>query len=184
MRKQSKQTYSVYGLHCPLSGAIRWVGMTTNPKKRYTAHLYNQGSEDADKYTWIKRLRGKNLKPKLIIFKEVTSKPDALKLEMDLIIENRETIYNKNNGTRQVAKPKKFWGTDSLLANLKTCGINLKSLYDKKTWVGYHKMYKEIKEAKKLKKRVDTYMGAINQSLVSQGQPEIDYNEFFGKYIN
>lgn len=61
-------TSFIYGLVCPLTKGIRYVGMSYRVKDRLFDHLYNaEHGEDTHKSRWIKILLKQGLKPRLII---------------------------------------------------------------------------------------------------------------------
>lgn len=63
----------IYGLHCPLSGEIRYIGKSVNPQKRLRAHISCAIRGAADHHTsrWIRRLAASDLAPSLVILHEV-----------------------------------------------------------------------------------------------------------------
>lgn len=63
----------IYGLHCPLSGEIRYIGKSVNPQKRLRAHISCAVRHAADHHTsrWIRRLAASDLAPSLVILHEV-----------------------------------------------------------------------------------------------------------------
>ena len=63
----------IYGLHCPLSGEIRYIGKSVNPQKRLRAHISCAIRGAADHHTsrWIRRLSASDLAPSLVILHEV-----------------------------------------------------------------------------------------------------------------
>lgn len=65
----------IYGLHCPLSGDIRYIGKSVNPQKRLRAHISSaiRGATDHHTARWIRRLAASDLEPALIILHQVRS---------------------------------------------------------------------------------------------------------------
>lgn len=61
----------IYGLFCPVAGAIRYVGKSSEVKKRFLMHLYSAHYENSHKARWLKTLADKGLKPSLVILQEV-----------------------------------------------------------------------------------------------------------------
>lgn len=59
----------IYGLRCPLTGLIRYVGKCDNPQKRLTVHLAD--FKKNHRTNWIKSLTKQGLKPSLEIIAEV-----------------------------------------------------------------------------------------------------------------
>lgn len=70
------ETYSVniafiYGLRCPVTGQIRYIGKAGNPKKRLGVHLASK--EQCHRTNWIRQLASKGLKPTLEVIAEVSA---------------------------------------------------------------------------------------------------------------
>lgn len=59
----------IYALKCPITGAVRYVGKSNNPKKRLLCHRYAQ--EICHRTNWVKSLRARGLRPVLEIVDEV-----------------------------------------------------------------------------------------------------------------
>lgn len=72
----------VYGLKCPVTELLRYVGVSSRPKKRLREHLtqmgrnYNRFAEP-----WFRELRRIGLRPQLILLSPAMPKHDALALE-------------------------------------------------------------------------------------------------------
>lgn len=64
----TEQTH-IYGLLCPLENKIRYVGKSDNPSTRLRQHL--KAEDRTAKAAWITGLRGRGLKPKLVILQTV-----------------------------------------------------------------------------------------------------------------
>ena len=62
----------IYALCDPINSNVRYIGKSNNPKKRYRTHISEHGNYY--KLSWIKSLKRKGLKPKLIIIDEVNIK--------------------------------------------------------------------------------------------------------------
>ena len=86
------KTTFIYALCCPLSGEIRYIGKSNNPKGRFTKHKSkNSKDNNLDKKEWIKNLLSNNLLPVLKILEEVSIEE----------WKNKEKFYikeYKNNG--------------------------------------------------------------------------------------
>ena len=68
------QTTFIYGLECPLTKQIKYVGKSNNPKNRIKQHLYEcRTSRTVNQYKdkWFKHLMENNLNPVLVILDEV-----------------------------------------------------------------------------------------------------------------
>lgn len=62
----------IYGLKCPISGKVRYVGKTNNLKKRYYSHLNpDKGEVNMHKKRWIKKLLNQGEKPEIIILEKI-----------------------------------------------------------------------------------------------------------------
>ena len=59
----------IYTLSHPLTGEVRYVGQTSNPKKRYSGHINRK--DHTKKSCWIMSLKNKNLLPVMDIIDEV-----------------------------------------------------------------------------------------------------------------
>lgn len=77
----------IYGLHCPLSGEIRYIGKSVNPQKRLRAHISCATRRAADHHTsrWIRRLAANDLAPSLVILHEVGPDERWQDVERELI---------------------------------------------------------------------------------------------------
>lgn len=63
------KTAFIYCLSDPLSGAVRYIGKTTNPKNRLRKHLSRD--ENNHKMAWIKNLASRGLKPAIEVIDSV-----------------------------------------------------------------------------------------------------------------
>lgn len=79
----SAQLY-VYGLKCPVTELLRYIGVSSRPKKRLREHLtylgrgYNRAAEP-----WFRGIRAIGLKPQLVLLSPLIPKHDALALERE-----------------------------------------------------------------------------------------------------
>lgn len=64
-------TTFIYVLICPLDGKIKYVGKSNNPEKRLKDHCLDFRCMDIHKAMWIRQLKGKGIKPELVIVDEV-----------------------------------------------------------------------------------------------------------------
>lgn len=62
--------YYIYALICPISGKIRYIGKTCNPKERFRKHLSAKKKTACSK--WVFSLKERELKPLFEIIKEST----------------------------------------------------------------------------------------------------------------
>lgn len=63
------KTAFIYGLRCPLTGQIRYIGKAANPKKRLSVHLASK--ERCHRTNWIQSLTKQHVIPVLEIIAEV-----------------------------------------------------------------------------------------------------------------
>lgn len=89
---------SIYTLNCPISGNIRYVGYSYDPKKRYVAHISRRNECVTHKNTWISSLINKGLKPVLEIW-ETTINGDIKFLEQFYISLFKSWGFDLTNAT-------------------------------------------------------------------------------------
>lgn len=66
----------IYGLKCPEKGIIRYIGKSTNPKRRYNEHVSNaviKKPENIHLNRWIAKLLRNDLVPEQVILEECTN---------------------------------------------------------------------------------------------------------------
>ena len=85
--------FKIYGLVCPITNKIRYVGKSASFKTRYKQHCEDVG-EETYKKKWIKKLRERNILPLLIILDSATTEIDARLLENENCVKHIKTIYN------------------------------------------------------------------------------------------
>lgn len=66
--KYPEKTF-IYGLKCPVTEQIRYIGKSNRPKDRYNSHL--KSDDKYHKTLWIKKLKSEGIKPELVIIDEV-----------------------------------------------------------------------------------------------------------------
>lgn len=57
----------IYALIDPITDDIKYIGKTSNPKRRYTQHISTVGEKNQNKTNWINSLISNGLLPKMII---------------------------------------------------------------------------------------------------------------------
>lgn len=77
-------TVFIYGLKCPLSGAIRYIGKTDDLQRRYKTHLACRNPKHP-KDLWVKSLIKKGATPLLVVLREVALGEDWATTERDEI---------------------------------------------------------------------------------------------------
>jgi hypothetical protein len=83
--KINKMRY-IYLLKDPISKEVVYVGETSNPKVRYTAHCKGQRYDSEDKLEWVSTLRAIGLKPLFEIIDTAEDRRDALIKENAAIV--------------------------------------------------------------------------------------------------
>lgn len=80
-------TVYIYGLLCPLSGDIRYIGKSINPKSRLRAHVNAALNKAYDHHTsrWIRHLAKLNHHPELVILDVVADGEDWRNVEREWI---------------------------------------------------------------------------------------------------
>ena len=63
--------YNIYTLTCPISGFIKYVGISNNHNRRYLEHLGYKYDTNKHKKNWINSLKNKGLKPKINILESL-----------------------------------------------------------------------------------------------------------------
>jgi hypothetical protein len=79
----------IYGLVDPNSFEIRYVGLTKNLRKRFNNHLKNT-DRNPHKTNWINLLAKNNLKPIVLVIKQLENYEDLYQEEID---QNNLTIF-------------------------------------------------------------------------------------------
>jgi predicted GIY-YIG superfamily endonuclease len=80
----NKKKYELYGLYCPISNNLMYVGITTNGlKQRLRGHLKSPTNHLME--NWILGLKLLNTKPEIKLIKECIDYNDLLKSEIDEI---------------------------------------------------------------------------------------------------
>lgn len=98
----------IYGLADPRTGDVRYVGKSTNPKRRLAHHICYSPREKTHKANWIKQLLSLGCKPVLVILLK-TSKRKWQSDERRIIREMRERgvpLTNLSNGGDGVDIPR------------------------------------------------------------------------------
>lgn len=88
----------IYALKDPITGAIRYIGRTTNPKKRFGDHLTAVKKEKNHRSNWIRSLCEKGLKPELELLAQVPES-EWKQNEIDYIAVFRSMDCDLVNGT-------------------------------------------------------------------------------------
>lgn len=93
-------TYSIYSLCDPITKMIRYIGLSSNPPKRYRHHVRvippNGNEYTSHKSQWIRGLRARGLRPIMVIIDEGLDLATATERECDLIAAHSGLV----NGTK------------------------------------------------------------------------------------
>lgn len=97
---------SIYGLNCPKTGALRYIGKAADPQARYKGHL-REARRRTPLYDWIAKLRSEGLLPVLVILEAEVK--DWREAERRLIAEARargDRLLNLADGGDEPMCPK------------------------------------------------------------------------------
>lgn len=90
----------IYGLFCPIEGAVRYIGKSSAVEKRLKAHLYSADrSGRTHKQRWLARVLAVGLKPSLVILEEV-DESSWQEAEIRWIAKARNEGWPLTNSTR------------------------------------------------------------------------------------
>lgn len=92
----------IYGLVCPMSGAIRYIGKAQKPKKRLSAHISGALTFAYSHHTarWIRKLAEDGLKPGLKILEQVAQDADWREVERRWIRKALDQGWPLTNSTQ------------------------------------------------------------------------------------
>lgn len=88
------KTHKLYTLICPISGHVKYVGKTTNPKSRYHQHLKDSEKNRTAKQKWILELQKKQLQPFMRVVEEFETEEVGRIAEEKLLISHIDTVLN------------------------------------------------------------------------------------------
>jgi hypothetical protein len=100
------ETANIYGLTCPTTGDVRYIGKAACVKRRYRAHM-RETRRRTPVYDWIAALRGYGLTPGCVVLAEGVS--DWREVERRLIAEARargDRLLNLADGGDEPHCPK------------------------------------------------------------------------------
>jgi hypothetical protein len=92
----------IYGLFCPRTGALRYIGMARNAEKRLRQHLRDCITRDSPVYLWIRGLLAEELAPRMEVLQRSLDGPGA---ERAAIAEARAAGHDLLNLTRGGDQP-------------------------------------------------------------------------------
>lgn len=91
---------AIYGLFCPLAGVIRYIGKSSDPERRFKAHLGRCSERKTHKDRWIAKLLKAGLKPELVILEILSDDEDWAAAEVAAIGAARKAGFPLTNLTR------------------------------------------------------------------------------------
>jgi predicted GIY-YIG superfamily endonuclease len=83
------KTYSIYSLVCPLDGQIKYIGISTDLKRRYSGHVQSPGGCLKE---WIFMLKQMNKMPTMNELVSGLSKNQAYKAEKEMIVKLQKEL--------------------------------------------------------------------------------------------
>jgi predicted GIY-YIG superfamily endonuclease len=102
--------YYIYNLICPLTGKVKYVGCTKNPKTRHSQHVKDSFKNNTEKQKWIQMLLHQKREPTMKVVAEFDNEVDARKAEENECIKHIDTILNihmPGKGSRDISFYKK-----------------------------------------------------------------------------
>ena len=93
----------IYGLVCPISEEIRYIGKTDNPKRRLRSHISDaaRGVYNHHAARWIRKLYNAGMSPKMVILHEVGPEEnwqDAERQAIQIAVEAGARLTNSTAG--------------------------------------------------------------------------------------
>lgn len=90
----------IYGLSCPITNEIRYIGYASNLNRRINQHLQPSNLIKSNyKNNWIKSLLKINLKPLVVVLKKCKNYKELPKIEKEIIAIYKFLGYNLTNLT-------------------------------------------------------------------------------------
>lgn len=93
----TQKGHSVYHLIDPITNQVKYVGKSTNPKRRYTQHLSKLDSQQTPKRTWLEGLFARGMQPILKVVSNHASETEARDREQLELNAHRSTALNIHN---------------------------------------------------------------------------------------
>lgn len=93
----------LYSLRDPRDKSYRWVGTTTDLRRRLQNHLYLKPQKNADpeKYHWIQELRALGLRPEMLVHAAYDCREEAVLAERwfsEALLTAGEPLFGKMHG--------------------------------------------------------------------------------------
>lgn len=118
----------VYGLIDPRTDCLRYVGKTTNLKKRYSRHCNPQRSDRSHRGCWLRGIRNSGLQPVVVVLEEVAEQ-DVVDAECFWIASLRAAgadLVNAANGGEGGATRTGHRSTEAHRANIAKAHLGLR----------------------------------------------------------
>lgn len=93
LHKNNFMKYTIYLLRCPLTKDVKYVGMTTNVKRRYYKHCAPSNKDNYAKHQWLIELKKNKTLPLLEILHSNIEVKEAIELEKKYINEY-DNLFN------------------------------------------------------------------------------------------
>ena len=125
--KSIKDPVFIYGLKCPLSGDIRYIGKSVDPLQRFKKHINYEIKSDTHKARWLNKLIALGLLPELIIIEEV-DKYQWEEREKFWIVYYKDSLTNETIGGdgRQGGWKHKKESVDKIVIALKSRSLEIR----------------------------------------------------------
>ena len=121
-------TVYIYGLKCPLSDEIRYIGKAVNVERRYREHVYSFRRENSYKANWIADLHKVGLRPSLVVLHELDDGEDWESVEREEIaVRSRGgrltnlcaggegvPLLSAEDEAKRIERTKEAWGDEAL----------------------------------------------------------------------
>lgn len=111
-------TEYVYTLSDPRDGSVRYVGITTNVRSRYSTHTSVKKSGNPEKDAWMQELRQLGMKPTMHVIESITHPvPDEMhpanreKYWIGFYKRQGQTLFNKPHKSANIDMPIIFLDT-------------------------------------------------------------------------
>ena len=90
--------FHVYHLVDPSTRTVRYIGTTTNPKRRISGHIAEAKlRQNTEKKAWIHYLLGTGSRPVLAVVQSVETEAEAREIESRECHKHLATIYNMHD---------------------------------------------------------------------------------------
>lgn len=106
---------AMYSLSCPITGEVKYIGKSTQPKRRFKEHLSERNSKIKPLYKWINEIKDRGSIPVMTIIAYSDSKNWEY-VERLLISDYKSSgnIFNISDGGNQPFCPKEIRASNGL----------------------------------------------------------------------